>query len=128
MQANFAGDVFDTDRDNRESTVFVVDDDASVRESIEMLGRSAGWQVKTFESAEEFLSHQHHNTPCCVVLDQTLPGVNGLELQQRLAERPGMPIIFLTGHADVPMSVRAMKSGAFEFLTKPVDDEVLMNA
>jgi DNA-binding NtrC family response regulator len=140
MEANFARDVLDSVRGIRaewvtrggledvKSTVLIVDDDVSVRESLEMLVRSAGWQVKTFASAEAFLSNQHHVPPCCVVLDQTLPGITGLDLQQRLAERPDIPIIFMTGHADVPMTVRAMKSGAFEFLTKPVADDVLLNA
>src|SRR5262245_45708831 len=140
MEANFARDVLDSARGIRAesvrrggledgtSTVFVVDDDVSVRESLEMLVRSAGWQVKTFASAEAFLSHRRHVTPCCVVVDQTLPGITGLELQQHLAERPDMPVIFMTGHADVPMTVRAMKSGAVEFLTKPVDNEALLNA
>src|SRR5262247_2453488 len=140
MQANFAHDVLDSARgvqaqpiwrgglEDVTSTVFIVDDDVSVRESLELLIRSAGWQAKTFASAEEFLSHQHRIGPCCVVLDMTLPGLTGLELQQRLAERTDMPIIFITGHADVPMTVRAMKSGAFEFLTKPVNTEVLVDA
>src|SRR5262249_14594269 len=95
-------------------TVVVVDDDVSVRELLELLIRSAGWQARTFRSAEDFLSHPHRPTPSCVVLDMTLPGASGLELQRRLADRVDMPIIFLSGHADVPMTVRAMKSGAFE--------------
>src|SRR6266481_6257824 len=99
--------------------VFVVDDDISVRESLELLIRSAGWEPETFESAQEFLSRPRPTVPCCLVLDVTLPGLSGLELQQRLAERTDMPIIFITGHGDVPMTVQAMKAGAVEFLTKP---------
>jgi FixJ family two-component response regulator len=110
------------------SVVFVVDDDVSVRESLELLIRTAGWQPETFASAQEFLSRPRAIIPCCLVLDVTLPGLNGLELQQRLAERTDMPIIFITGHGDVPMSVQAMKAGAVEFLTKPFKDDVLLNA
>ena len=108
--------------------VFVVDDDISVRESLELLIRTAGWQPETFASSQEFLSRVHTTVPCCLVLDVTLPGLNGLELQQQLAERTAMPIIFITGHGDVPMSVHAMKAGAVEFLTKPFKDDVLLDA
>jgi FixJ family two-component response regulator len=109
--------------------VFVVDDDVSVRESLELLVRSAGWQSETFESAREFLSHPRVPCPSCLVLDVTLPDLNGLELQKWVAvERPGMPIIFITGHGDIPMTVQAMKGGALEFLTKPFADHVLLNA
>ena len=108
--------------------VFVVDDDLSVRESLELLIRSAGWQVETFVSAQEFLSRAHRLVPCCLVLDVTLPGLSGLELQKQLAERTDMPIIFITGHGDVPMTVQAMKAGAVEFLTKPFRDDVLLKA
>jgi FixJ family two-component response regulator len=110
------------------SIVFVVDDDVSVRESLELLIRTAGWQPETFASAQEFLSRPRPTAPSCLVLDVTLPGLNGLELQKRLAERTDMPIIFITGHGDVPMSVQAMKAGAVEFLTKPFKDDVLLNA
>jgi FixJ family two-component response regulator len=110
------------------SIVFVVDDDVSVRESLELLVSTAGWQPETFASAHEFLSRPRPAVPSCLVLDVTLPGLNGLELQQRLAERTDMPIIFITGHGDVPMSVQAMKAGAVEFLTKPFKDDVLLNA
>ncbi|HXW07105.1 MAG TPA: response regulator [Vicinamibacterales bacterium] len=110
------------------SIVFVVDDDVSVRESLELLIRTAGWQPETFVSAQEFLSRPRAIVPCCLVLDVTLPGLTGLELQQQLAERTDMPIIFITGHGDVPMSVQAMKAGAVEFLTKPFKDDVLLNA
>jgi len=108
--------------------VFVVDDDVSVRESLELLISSAGWHVETFASAHEFLSRPRAAVPCCLILDVTLPGLNGLELQQQLADRTDMPIIFITGYGDVPMSVRAMKAGAVEFLTKPFDDTVLVDA
>src|SRR5262249_50893940 len=110
------------------SIVFVVDDDVSVRESLELLIKSAGWQPETFASAQEFLSRPRANGPCCLVLDVTLPGLNGLELQQQLAERTDMPIIFITGHGDVPMTVRAMKAGAIEFLTKPLNADVLVDS
>src|SRR4026207_1131726 len=108
--------------------VFVVDDDVSVRESVELLIKSAGWKPETFASAQEFLSRPAVTVPSCLVLDVTLPGLNGLELQQRLAERTDMPIIFITGYGDIPMSVRAMKAGAVEFLTKPFNDDVLLHA
>ena len=108
--------------------VFVVDDDVSVRESLELLIKSDGWQPETFVSALDFLARPRSAVPCCLVLDVTLPGLTGLELQQRLTERTAMPIIFITGYGDVPMSVRAMKAGAAEFLTKPFNDEVLLDA
>jgi FixJ family two-component response regulator len=110
------------------SIVFVVDDDVSVRESLELLIRSEGWRAETFESGQDFLSRPRVSVPCCLLLDVTLPGLNGLELQQQLAERMDMPIIFITGHGDIPMTVRAMKAGAAEFLTKPLKDDVLVNA
>jgi FixJ family two-component response regulator len=110
------------------SIVFVVDDDVSLRESLELLIKSAGWQPETFVSAQEFLSRPHRTVPCCLVLDVTLPGLSGLELQKQLADRTYMPIIFITGHGDVPMTVEAMKAGAVEFLTKPFKDDVLLNA
>jgi FixJ family two-component response regulator len=110
------------------SIVFVVDDDVSVRESLELLIRAAGWQAETFTSAQEFLARPRATIPCCLVLDVTLPGLNGLELQQQLVDRSDMPIIFITGHGDVPMSVKAMKAGAVEFLTKPFRDDVLLDA
>jgi RNA polymerase sigma factor (sigma-70 family) len=108
--------------------VFIVDDDISVRESLELLIKSAGWQPETFASAPEFLSRPRPTVPCCLVLDVSLPGLTGLELQQQLAERPDMPIIFITGYGDVPMTVRAMKAGAVEFLTKPLNDDMLLDA
>src|SRR5712672_4873864 len=109
--------------------VFVVDDDVSVRESLELLIRSAGWRVETFASAQEFLAHPRVNAPSCLVLDVTLPDLNGLDLQKRVAvDRTDMPIIFITSYGDVPMTVQAMKAGAVEFLTKPFGDDVLVNA
>ena len=110
------------------SIVFVVDDDVSVRESLELLIHTAGWQPHAFASAQDFLSCPRAAVPSCLVLDVTLPGLNGLELQRQLADRTDMPIIFITGHGDVPMSVQAMKAGAVEFLTKPFRDDVLLNA
>ena len=102
-------------------TVFVVDDDISVRESLEPLIRCAGWQPETFASAQEFLARPRVLGPSCVVLDVTLPDLNGLDLQRCVAaERTEMPIIFITAYGDVPMSVQAMKAGADEFLTKPI--------
>ena len=105
------------------ATVFVVDDDVSVRESLEPLIRIAGWQALTFESAADFLAHPRHQGPCCLILDVSLPGLNGLDLQEQIRERTEMPIIFITGHGDIPMSVRAMKAGAVEFLTKPFNEK-----
>ena len=111
------------------SSVFVVDDDISVRESLELLLRHEGLGVETFTSAQDFLSSPRPTVPSCLVLDYSLPGLNGLELQKRMAvERHEMPIIFITGHGDIPMTVQAMKAGAVEFLTKPFSDEVLLNA
>jgi FixJ family two-component response regulator len=112
-----------------QAIVFVVDDDVSVRESVELLIKFAGWQPETFASAKDFLARPRISTPCCLVLDVSLPDLNGLELQKLIAsERTDMPIIFITGHGDVPMTVQAMKAGAVEFLTKPFDDEVLLSA
>jgi len=108
--------------------VFVVDDDISVRESLEMLIQFAGWQPETFASAEEFLAHPRVLTPNCLVLDVSLPDLNGLDLQKLVADRLEMPIIFITGYGDVPMTVRAMKAGAVEFLTKPLAEEALLGA
>jgi FixJ family two-component response regulator len=110
-------------------TVFVVDDDVSVREALESSIRSAGWQVEAFESARDFLSWPRAISPSCLVLDVSLPDLNGLDLQQALrAEQAHLPIIFISGQGDVPMSVRAMKAGAVEFLTKPCNDEALYEA
>ena len=109
--------------------VFVVDDDVSVRESLELLIQNEGWQVEPVRSAQEFLDPPRAAHPSCLILDVSLPGLNGLELQQRVAaKRTDMPIIFITGHGDIPMTVRAMKAGAVEFLTKPFRDEALLNA
>ena len=108
--------------------VFVVDDDVSVRESLELSIRCAGWQPSTFASAQEFLMCPPATVPSCLILDVNLPDLNGLDLQKRIAdERNDMPIIFVTGYGDVPMTVRAMKAGAFEFLTKPFGDDVLLD-
>jgi FixJ family two-component response regulator len=108
--------------------VFVVDDDVSVRESLELLIHSAGWQAETFVSAEAFLERPRIDGPCCLVLDVSLPNLNGLDLQKRIVDRTDMPIIFITGYGDVPSTVQAMKAGAVEFLTKPFGDDVLRNA
>lgn len=109
--------------------VFVVDDDISVRESLEALIREAGWQAETFASAHEFLARPRPSIPSCLVLDVTLPDLNGLDLQKRIgADRADMPIIFVTGYGDVPMSVQAMKAGALEFLTKPFGEDTLLGA
>ena len=109
--------------------VFVVDDDISVRESLESLIRFAGWQPQIFASAQEFLLRPPVFVPSCLVLDVMLPDLNGFDLQKRLAtDRVTMPIIFITGHGDVPMAVRAMKAGAVEFLNKPYSDEMLLSA
>ena len=109
--------------------VFVVDDDISVRESLELLIRCQSWRPETFSSAQEFLDYPRALVPSCLVLDVSLPGLNGLDLQKHVAgERTDMPIIFITGHGDVPMTVQAMKAGAVEFLTKPFNDDVLLAA
>jgi len=109
--------------------IYVVDDDVSARESVEALIRSAGFKVESFGSAQELLNRCRREAPCCLVLDVMMPGMSGLDLQQELAKADvQVPIIFLTGHGDIRTSVRAMKSGAFEFFTKPFDDEALMGA
>jgi FixJ family two-component response regulator len=108
--------------------VFIVDDDVSVRESLELLILSADWQPESFASAEDFLARPRIDGPSCLVLDMSLPNLNGLDLQQRILDRVDMPIIFITGYGDVPTTVQAMKAGAVEFLTKPFSDEVLLNA
>ena len=107
--------------------VFVVDDDVSVRESLELLVRSEGWEPQLFASAQEFLARPRAHVPSCLVLDVNLPDLNGVDLQRRVAAAD-MPIIFITGYADVPITVKAMKGGAIEFLTKPFGDEVLLSA
>ncbi len=113
---------------HQRAIVFVVDDDVSVRESLELLISCAGWQPKTFASAEEFLAHPRANVPSCLVLDVSLPNLNGLDVQKRVVDRTDMPIIFITGYGDIPTTVEAMKAGAVEFLTKPFDDDVLLIA
>jgi FixJ family two-component response regulator len=112
-----------------EALVFVVDDDAPMRASLQNLLRSVGLRVEAFASAQEFLRSTRPDVPSCLVLDVRLPGLSGLELQQRLAEGDmAMPIIFITGHGDIPMTVQAMKAGAVEFLTKPFRDQALLDA
>ncbi len=109
--------------------VFIVDDDVSVRESLELLVRNENWKPETFASAQEFLNHPRPIVPSCLVLDLSLPGLNGLELQKQLVvQHIDMPIIFITGHGDIPKSVQAMKAGALEFLTKPLDNNALVSA
>ena len=112
-----------------EAVIAVVDDDASVRKGLERLIRSVGWKAETFASAQEFLARPRTEELTCLVLDLQLPGLNGLDLQKRMAET-GLetPIVFLTGHGDIPASVQAMKAGAIEFLTKPVDEDNLVRA
>jgi FixJ family two-component response regulator len=113
----------------RTPVVFVVDDDVSVRESLDLMIRFEGWRAELFSSAEDFLAHPRPSTPSCLVLDIGLPDLNGLDLQERIAvDRPDMPIIFITGRGDVPMTVKAMKAGAIEFLTKPYGDAALLGA
>jgi len=109
--------------------VFVVDDDNSVREALGSLIRSVGWRVEVFSSAQAFLRHKRPETPACLVLDVRLPGLSGLDLQHELAtQKISLPIVFITGHGDIPMSVRAMKAGAVEFLPKPFRDQDLLDA
>jgi FixJ family two-component response regulator len=112
-----------------DSIVYVVDDDAEIRESLKSLFESVGLHVMTFESADSFLQRNHPEVPSCMVLDVRLPGLSGLEFQSRLTQDGvDLPIIFMTGHGDIPMTVQAMKSGAVEFLTKPCRDQVLLDA
>jgi FixJ family two-component response regulator len=108
--------------------VFIVDDDLSVRESLQSLVRSAGWQAETFASAKDFLARPRVVTPSCLVLDVQLPDLSGLDVQQRVVDRIDLPIIFITGYTDVPITVRAMKAGAIEFLTKPYQSDVVLDA
>lgn len=109
-------------------TVFVVDDDVSVRESLKLLIESAGWQAETYGSGQEFLSCPRVPGPTCLLLDLVLPDINGCDLQCQVADRADMPIIFITGHGDVPTTVRAMKAGAVEFFSKPLVDDTLLSA
>ena len=110
-------------------TIFVIDDDVSIRQALESLIKSVGWQVRTFKNAQNFLASGDIDAPGCLILDVRLPGLSGLDLQRSLAERKNhLPIIFLTGHGDIPMSVRAMKAGAVEFLTKPFREQDLLDA
>jgi FixJ family two-component response regulator len=129
--ATIAGTYPGTSRASSAATpiVFVVDDDISVRESLELLIQSSGWRPETFVSAQDFLARPRASVPSCLVLDVSLPDLNGLDLQRRVAvERSDMPVIFITGHGDVPTSVQAMKAGAIEFLMKPFRDDVLLGA
>lgn len=112
---------------SEEPIVFAIDDDASMREALSRLFRSIGMRARIFASGEEFLEFERPNAPACLVLDVRLPGLSGLELQRELADA-GIPIIFITGHGDIPMSVEAMKAGAVEFLTKPFRDQILLDA
>src|SRR5258708_17675407 len=109
-------------------TVIIVDDDIAVRESLELLVRSEGWRPEAFSSATAFLASDRVSAPSCLILDVSLPDLNGLDVQTRVLDRVTMPIIFITGHADIPMSVKAMKAGAVEFLTNPVATDVLLQA
>ena len=112
-----------------DAIIAIVDDDASAREGLQSLIRSAGWRVETFVSAQEFLGRRGAEAPSCLILDLQLPGLSGLDLQERMAEVGlAIPIVFLTGHGDIPASVQAMKAGAVEFLTKPLDEQKLLQA
>jgi len=111
-----------------EPTVFVVDDEASVRESLKLLIESVGWQAQTFPSAQAFMARPRVVAPSCLVLDLVLPDLNGCDLQSLLADRTDIPVIFITGHGDVPTTVRAMKGGAVDFFTKPVNGDALVSA
>lgn len=114
---------------NDRPIVFVVDDDPSVREALSSLIRSVGLRVEAFPSAADFLQHDRPEAPACLVLDVRMPGLSGMDLQRQLAEAADrIPIIFVTGHGDIPMTVRAMKNGAIDFLTKPFSDESLLDA
>ena len=129
MENTAGGDVRTLPMSGALPVVYVVDDDISVRESLELLIRNAGWQVELFESAQNFLRCPKVSLPSCLVLDVNLPGLNGLDLQKQVAaDRADMPIIFITGYGDVPSTVRAMKAGAIEFLTKPFSEDVLLDA
>ena len=127
--ATSAGESTSVERWQATPLVFVVDDDVSVRESLEPLIGLAGWRVETFASAQEFLARPPVDCASCLVLDVSLPGLSGLDLQQHVAgDRTDLPFIFITGHGDIPMTVQAMKAGAVEFLTKPFGDDVLLGA
>ena len=118
-------------RESRESgaIIAIVDDDPSAREGLSSLIRSAGWRAEAFASAQEFLAHPGAEVPSCLILDLQLPGLSGLDLQKRMAEAGlDIPIVFLTGHGNIPASVKAMKAGAVEFLTKPFDEQELLQA
>ncbi|HZE71540.1 MAG TPA: response regulator transcription factor [Pyrinomonadaceae bacterium] len=126
MQSNLAAK---GGHEGNRATVFVIDDDQSVREAIKNLIRSVGLHVETFSSAQEFLQSRHSDVPGCLVLDVRLPGLSGLDLQREMADANiTTPIIFITGYGDIPMTVRALKAGAVEFLTKPFRDQDLLDA
>jgi FixJ family two-component response regulator len=125
---NTQGETMQLDTSPTQSTVFIVDNDVSVRTSLTRLVHTSGWRPEPFTSAEEFLSRPRPAGPCCLVCDLSLPGLSGLELQRSLAERVHIPIIFVSGNADVRLTVQAMKSGAIEFLMKPVKFELLLDA
>jgi len=128
MNRSSAARAIDVTIPNITSLVFVVDDEVSVRESLELLMGAEGWRVETFASAADFMSRARATVPCCLVLDVRLPGLGGLELQRQLASRTDIAIIFITGYGDVTTSVQAMKAGAFDFLTKPLKNDVLLDA
>jgi FixJ family two-component response regulator len=112
-----------------DATVFVVDDDTSVRTALKRLIQSVGFQVETFDSAQAFLEHGSHDGPACLILDVRMPEMSGIELQQQLTRVGlGMPIVFITGHGNIPMSVKAMKAGALDFIEKPFEDQKLIDA
>ncbi|MGD2012171.1 MAG: response regulator transcription factor [Desulfobacterales bacterium] len=112
-----------------DATVFVIDDDTSVRTALKRLIQSLGFKVETFDSAQAFLKHDPHDGPACLVLDVRMPGMSGIELQQKLTKAGlGIPIIFITGHGNIPMSVQAMKAGAVDFIEKPFEDQKLIDA
>ncbi len=128
MNFKYASSVRSSSRCSESPLVFVVDSDASIRESLELLIRPAGWRVRTAASAEEFLAGSRAAAPSCLLVELRLPGMSGLELQRRVFDRPELPVIFMSGHIDIPATVQAMKAGAFEFLTKPFVGDVLLHA
>ena len=127
-QLSSSGRALDVTIANGMSHVFVVDDEVSIRESLELLMGAEGWRIETFASAGDFMSRPPDMVPCCLVLDVKLPGLSGLELQRQLAGRCEIPIIFITGYGDIPTTVQAMKAGAFDFLTKPIKNDELLDA
>jgi FixJ family two-component response regulator len=128
MNLTYAATARSLSKSGETPIVFVVDSDAAVRESLELLSRAAGFRVRTAASAEEFLASPRVTAPCCLVMDLRLPGLSGLELQQRVSDRTEMPVIFMSAHVDIQATVQAMKAGALEFLIKPSVGDVLMHA